>query len=312
MKPARVLVTGGAGFIGSHIVEHLTAGGAEVTVVDNLATGTIDHLPGGVRFVEGDIRDEPLMTELAAAAHAVFHLAAQVGVRDSYDQSRTDADTNIIGTLSVLRACRNSPVRRFVYASSMAVYADSPDGSPLSEDGPLEPASPYGVSKLAGEKYTVLLCARMGISCSVLRYFNTFGPRQRYTPYVGVMTIFINQLLSGQPLTVFGDGRQVRDFVHVDDVARASILAMSAQQSPLILNIGTGTGTAVEEIARMLKERISPRAGLSYCDQPPGEPRISIADTARAAELIGFTAQRSLQDTLDDIISFNKAARERA
>ncbi|MBA3534576.1 MAG: SDR family NAD(P)-dependent oxidoreductase, partial [Ardenticatenales bacterium] len=219
------LVTGGAGFIGSRVARRLLEAGWRVTVLDNLSMGTRETLPDGVNFVEGDVRDTDLVREVTRGVEAIFHLAAIVSIRASVDNFYQDAQVNLMGTLNLLEAAVRNGVPRFIYASSMAVYADAPTPTPISESHPTQPVSPYGIAKLAGEQYVLNLAQQFGFEGVVLRYFNTFGPGQSFTPYVGVTTIFIRRLLQGESLTIFGDGEQRRDFVHVVDVAAATVAA---------------------------------------------------------------------------------------
>ncbi|HEX6135386.1 MAG TPA: NAD-dependent epimerase/dehydratase family protein, partial [Longimicrobiales bacterium] len=206
----RALVTGGAGFIGSRVVRDLLARGMEVTVLDDLSTGRREAVPAGAGLVEGDVRSEADVRAGLDGADAVFHLAAKVSVRDSFDRFYEDADTNILGTANVLRCLEPGVVRRFVLASSMAVYDESGPGRTVSEDHPCRPLSPYGVGKRTAEQLAEQVLAHKHIDFTTLRYFNTFGPGQRFTPYVGVITIFINRLLAGEAPVVFGDGMQRR------------------------------------------------------------------------------------------------------
>lgn len=306
MKFKHALVTGGAGFIGSHITERLLAEGLSVTVVDNLTVGSRQNVPQNAHFVEGDIRNSSLIKKLVKTTDIVFHQAAKVSIRASVEQCYQDADNNLMGTLNLLRACSGSNIKKIIFASSMAVYADSPNPAPVKEDYLLEPLSPYGIAKLASEKYCLLLCKEYGIDCTILRYFNTFGPRQTFTPYVGVITIFINRLLRGEPPKIFGDGKQMRDFVYVGDIANANILAMHCEPTGEILNIGTGKATTVSEIAELLRTSINPAIPVQYEEEQPGELRISFADISRAREKIGYAPQWGLQDKIGEVINYIK------
>jgi UDP-glucose 4-epimerase len=296
------LVTGGAGFIGSHIVQQLLEEGLNVTVVDDLSMGSRNNVPSDARFVEGNIRDLSLMRKLAGEADVVFHQAAKVSVRISLDQSFEDAETNLMGTLNMLRACQGNRVKKFIYASSMAVYSDSKEAVPINEEAPKDPISPYGVAKLAAERYCLLMAQQYGLDCMVLRYFNTFGPRQTFTPYVGVITIFINKLLAGESPVIFGDGNQLRDFVYVGDIARANILAMKSEATQEVINIGTGRSTSVNEVAALLQSRINPAIEVLHEDEQPGELKISFPDISRATEKIGYKPQWSLDQKIDEVI----------
>ncbi|MEM4724866.1 MAG: NAD-dependent epimerase/dehydratase family protein, partial [Candidatus Hadarchaeum sp.] len=245
----RALVTGGAGFIGSHLVERLLQEGLQVIVLDDLSMGKRENVPNGAEFVLGDVRDPAVVSAALSGVDAVFHLAARVSIRASVAGFYEDAETNLMGTLNVLRACASAGIKKFIYASSMAVYADSAEPVPIPETHPTVPISPYGVAKLASERYAMLVAAQSGFQAVALRYFNTYGPRQSFTPYVGVITIFIQRLLRGEPPLIFGDGEQCRDFVYVGDVVEATYRALVSSVEGEVFNIGSGVGTSVNQIA---------------------------------------------------------------
>ncbi|MBI3942791.1 MAG: NAD-dependent epimerase/dehydratase family protein [Chloroflexi bacterium] len=303
--PGCIVVTGGAGFIGSHVVKQLLERGEKVVVLDDLSVGSPDRVPEGAQLRVGDIRDAVALKEVLAGCHTVCHLAARVSVRASVEQMLGDADVNLMGMLQVLSACLNQGVRRLIIASSMAVYADAPDATPIKESHAQSPASPYGISKLAAEKYCHLMGQLKGLEVVVLRYFNTFGPGQTYTPYVGVITIFIRRLLEGQPPVIFGDGLQTRDFVHVDDVAWATTQAVYLPVAGETFNIGTGVGTTVNEVAGYLCQRLGPGIQPEYAPAQPGELRFSVADITRARLSLDYQPRFSLVDHLDEVISYH-------
>lgn len=304
MKYRHALVTGGAGFIGSHITEMLLEKGLRVTVLDNLSVGKRENVPSGATLIEGDIGDLKLARKLTGECDIIFHEAARVTIRASVDTCYEDAQTNLMGTINMLRACENSAVRKFILASSMAVYSDSPSVRPVEESFSKEPLSPYGISKLAAEQYVHLLCRINGIDSIVLRYFNTFGPRQTFTPYVGVITIFINKLLRNEPPVIFGDGEQLRDFVYVGDIARANILAMESGSDGITVNIGTGIPTSVNQIAQLLIGRLTPGITPEFGPARPEELKISYPDIALANKLIGYLPQYRLEDKIDEVIAY--------
>ncbi len=303
-SPRKALVTGGAGFIGSHLVRALLADGLEVTVLDDLSMGKLANIPATARFVRGDVRSPEDVMRAIEGADIVFHEAARVSIRASVKEFVGDADTNFMGTLNLLQCCAGSAVKRLVFASSMAVYADSASPTPIDEAHATEPISPYGIAKLAAEKYCLQLARHMGISCHVLRYFNTYGPGQAFTQYVGVITIFIRRLLQGEPPGIFGDGEQRRDFVHVNDIVAANMLSMKSPIESGLYNVGTGIATSVNEVAALLCERIDPRARPQYFAAHPGELRNSIADTGRIRAALGFRAQETLAGRIDELIDF--------
>jgi len=306
MTYEKALVTGGAGFIGSHLVEQLLRNGLEVTVLDNLSTGRRSNLPPEVDLILGDVRDPAIVLAAVSGADVVLHLAARVSIRASVDDFWQDAETNLVGTLNVLRACVSREVRKLVYASSMAVYADAPQPVPVSEDHATAPISPYGIAKLASERYVTLVAGQSGFDAVALRYFNTYGPRQTFTPYVGVITIFIRQLLRGEQPVIFGDGEQCRDFVYVGDIVDATVRAMTSDVSGEVFNVGSGRGMSVNHIAALLCERLAPQITPQHVAAHPGELRNSIANIDKARRLLGYEPHGRLEDRIDEVIAWNR------
>ena len=305
--PGRALVTGGAGFIGSHLARALLAQGRAVTVLDDLSMGRRENVPEGADFVHGDVRSGDDVRRALEGADVVFHEAARVSIRSSVKEFYRDADTNFMGTLNLLQCCAGSGVRKLVFASSMAVYADSDSPAPIAEDHATEPIAPYGIAKLAAEKYCLQLARDMGIACHVLRYFNTYGPGQTFTPYVGVITIFIRRLLQGERPGIFGDGEQQRDFVHVSDVVAANLLALASPLERGVFNVGTGRATSVNDIASLLCSRIAPELRPVHLDAHPGELRYSIADIGRIASALGYRPAATLAQRIDEVIDFYRS-----
>ncbi len=301
----KALVTGGAGFIGSRIVRRLLDRGIEVSVIDDLSMGRIENVPQGVEFLKASILDVSALRRAVAGADVVFHNAARVSIRDSFDSVYHDAETNVMGTVMVLKTAGRAGIKKFIYASSMAVYSDR-EPKPLKEEAMLEPLSPYGTGKLAGEFYTVQMGRHYGFDTVALRYFNTFGPGQTFTPYVGVITIFINELLHGRRPVIFGSGEQSRDFVYVEDVAEANIRAMESSVSGCAINVGTGRPTTVNDVARLLIEKLSPGMEPEYGPPREGEPGDSFADTERIKEVLGFVPPPSLEERIDEVIEWNR------
>jgi UDP-glucose 4-epimerase len=298
--PARVLVTGGAGFIGSHVARTLMAAGREVTVLDNLSVGARSVVPDGVRFVEGDIRSTDAVRDALTGVDAVIHLAAQVTIRGSFDRFYEDLDTNLMGTANIVRCVDPDRVRWFTLASSMAVYSDAPDATPVTEAHATQPISPYGVGKLAAEQVCRQMLDQIGVPFTALRFFNTFGPGQTYTPYVGVITIFVTRLLRGEPLVIFGDGEQQRDFVHVDDITAG--VTMSLGRAAGTFNLGTGRGTSLNTLAAGLVARLAPGAEVVHEPARSGELRFSVADIAAARHAFGYAPSRTVDADLDGVI----------
>ena len=309
MRYKKVLVTGGAGFIGHHLVQALLARGTDVVVLDDLSMGARSNVPPSARLIEGNVLDPLTVKRALDGVDAVFHLAARVTIRGSMASFVEDAQTNIMGALTVLRGCAQASVGAFVLASSMAVYADSPRPEPLPETYTTEPISPYGIGKLASEKYVRLVCSETKIKNTCLRFFNTYGPGQGLTPYVGVMTIFINRLLAGQAPIIFGDGQQCRDFVYVGDIVAGCLLALDADASGESFNIGSGQGATVNTLADLLCRRINPKLSPIHEPAHAGEMRNSIADISKARSVLGFAPQGRLETQLDDIIAWNAARR---
>jgi UDP-glucose 4-epimerase len=303
------LVTGGAGFIGQHLVRSLLERDARVVVLDNLSMGRRENVPADARLVEGDVRDTALLEQLLPGVDVVFHLAARVTIRGSMTRFVEDAETNIMGTLSVLQACARRQVGQIILASSMAVYSDAPAPVALAETYPTEPISPYGAGKLAAERYARLICAGAGIRQTSLRFFNTYGAGQGLTPYVGVMTIFINALLSGKPPVIFGDGEQCRDFVFVGDIVQGCLHAVEHGGHGDVYNLGSGQGTTINTLANMLCRRIEPSLSPVHGPAASGELRNSIADINRARTALNYAPRGRLETQLDDIIAWNSARR---
>lgn len=310
MKFNRALVTGGAGFIGSHIVEALLSDGIEPVVLDDFSIGSKENVPPGIKIIEADILDEKQLRLALEGIDVVFHEAARVSIRASVANFYTDAHVNIMGTLNLLKAITKSKVKKLIYASSMAVYGEA-KALPINEDHPLNPISPYGISKMAGEKYCLELGKTMDIDVVALRYFNTYGIRQTLTPYVGVITIFINRLLEGRSPIIFGTGEQIRDFVSVKDVARANILAIKGDYRSEVSNVGTGKGTSVNQLADFLIEYFGGKAIKKYAPEQLGEPENSIADISKIQRVMGFEAKDRLKDEIPYIIEWIKSNKEK-
>jgi UDP-glucose 4-epimerase len=309
----KALVTGGAGFIGSNLSDALLARGDEVIVVDDLSTGRRENLDGalaaGAKLVEADIRDRAALEALARAEkpEVVFHLAAQIDVRKSIADPAFDASINIGGTANVLEAARSAGSRRIVFSSTGGAIYGEGDGQelPLAEDAPLAPEAPYGQSKFAGEGYLALYERLYGLSTIPLRLGNVYGPRQDPLGEAGVIAIFCGKLRAGERPTVFGDGKQTRDYIYVGDVVAAMLAAIKAETTGPV-NIGTGIETDVLELVKQLGE-----LGGSKSFEPELAPprtgevqRISI-DPARAERELGWRPQMGLEDglrqTLDSI-----------
>jgi UDP-glucose 4-epimerase len=280
----RAVVTGGAGFIGSHVVDALVAGGHEVTVIDNLSSGRRENVNSQAKFLEHDIR-EPFVID----ADAVFHLAAQADVVTSVEQPTYDAEVNVIGTLRVLEAAKEAQV---VFTSTGgAIYGECEQ--PAREDDPRLPLAPYGTSKLAGEEYLATWNRLHGTGHVALRLANVYGPRQLPTLEGGVIAIFLDRMAAGQETVVFGDGLQSRDFVHVADVARAMIAAVGAV--PGVYNVGTGVATTIVDLHSMCRRASETTGEPTFADPRPGEIRRSVLDPTAAQRELGWQAETPLE-----------------
>lgn len=309
----RACVTGGAGFIGSKLAAALLDRGIEVRVIDDLSVGKAANVPAGAELITGSILDRDLVSAAIDRCDVVFHLAARVAIRSSFDFLIEDTQTNVAGTATVLRAAQQSgSVRRVVATSSMAVYSDSPDGRLVAETHPPVPISPYGASKLCSEFLTHQMCAASGIDSVVVRLFNTYGVGQRLSPYVGVITIFCNRLAAGERPTIFGDGEQRRDFVHVSDIVRGFLCALEAPVTGETFNIGTGVATSVNHVLAQLQKVLGTSLAPVYAPAVAGELRHSVADIAKARRLLGYEPQQvfasAVASVAEEIVASSRPA----
>jgi len=307
----RVLVTGGAGFIGSHIADAYLAAGDEVWIVDNLSSGRRENLPGDAHFVELDIRDPEIRNLFREVRFdLVNHHAAQIDVRVSVLDPARDASINLLGLLNLTEAAIEVGTKRFVYVSSGGVVYGEPEEVPTPEIAPKLPLSPYGVTKLTGEYYLNYYRVVRGLSYVAVRYSNVFGPRQDPHGEAGVVAIFCNRLLSDEPLTIFGDGEQTRDYVFVRDVVAANMLSSNVSMGDgegldaRAFNVGTGVGTSVNQLAQVLESIAENAPGRVPQPERPGELRHS---TLNASVLKGhgwtpaFTLEQGLRETYEYI-----------
>jgi nucleoside-diphosphate-sugar epimerase len=299
----KALVTGGAGFIGSTIAGRLLARGDAVVVLDDLTSGYRENLPDGADFVHGDVRDEGLVTSAAAGCSAVFHLAASVGNKRSIDDPRHDADVNLGGMVSVLQAARANDIAKVVFSSSAGIFGELKT-LPIAEDHPQDPDSPYGVSKLAAEKLALVYNKLYDMRNVCLRYFNVYGPHQRFDAYGNVIPIFVTRALEGRDLVVFGDGEQTRDFVHVRDVAAANLAAADTAAAAGVFNIGSATRVTINWLAETVVQIVGAGAGITYGPERPGDVRDSLADVAKAAAAFGFEPSVELGPGLEEYVSW--------
>jgi UDP-glucose 4-epimerase len=297
----RALVTGGAGFIGSHVVDALLARGDEVHVVDNLATGSHANLAAGAELHELDIRD-PAVEALGAELRpdVVLHLAAQADVGTSVERPVYDAEVNVIGTVHVLEAARAAGARVVFTSSGGAIYGECDE--PATEEHARLPLSPYAISKLAGEEYIAGWNRLHGTSHVVLRLANVYGPRQIPELEGGVVAIFLDRLARGETCTIFGDGAQVRDFVHVSDVAAAFLRA--AETGTGTYNVGTGVATTVADLYRACATAAGVDAEPNFAEARPGDLRRSVIDASRAQRELGWRAETPLPDGIARTLAY--------
>jgi UDP-glucose 4-epimerase len=309
----KILVTGGAGFIGSNLVKRLSLDGHEVTVLDNLLSGyrcNIDPFPG-VRFVEGDVREEAAVADAIKGAEVVFHLAASVGNKRSIDHPITDAEINVIGTLRVLEAARRNGVRKIVTSSSAGIFGELKT-LPIREDHAVEPDSPYGCTKLCKEKECLAYAKLYDIEAVCLRYFNVYGPNQRFDAYGNVIPIFAFKMLRGEVLTIFGDGEQTRDFVNVHDVVQANIKAAHAVGVSGAFNLGSAERITINALVDFLREASGIEPKVVHGPPRPGDVRHSLADISAARRAFGFEPAVSLQEGLKEYMDWAKEEAKRS
>ena len=304
----KVLVTGGAGFIGSHVADRLVADGHDVVILDDLSTGHVEHLQANARFYQMDLHS-PWIDELfrIERPEAVVHEAAQASVRRSVEDPVFDAGVNVLGTAALLQASVQHGVRRFLFASTGgALYGDA-DVTPTPEDYPTLPVSPYGASKLAAEVYLRTFHAMHGLSYSALRYANVYGPRQDPHGEAGVVAIFTRRLLSGEKARINGDGKQTRDFVYVGDVAEANSRALVSDAIGSF-NVGTGIETDISTIFQLLKRLTSSSQPEEHGPPLPGEQRRSVVDARKIEKALGWKPKTSLQAGLDATVQYFREA----
>ncbi len=313
----RVLVTGGAGFIGSHIAETYLAAGWEVVILDDLSRGHERNVPSGARFVRADVRSPEARKLLADGGFTVLnHHAAQIDVRVSVDEPALDASINVVGLVNLLDGAGAGGVKRVVFASSGGVVYGDPETVPTPETAPKAPISPYGVSKLAGEYYMRALAALRGFEAIAMRYANVFGPRQDPKSEAGVVSIFVSRLLENRPLTVFGNGLQTRDYVFVRDVARANVLASTAKVpagadiDATAFNIATGKQTSVLELAELVGKAMGQKPVVELAEARAGELFRSSLDIGKARKVLGWKPEVGFDTGLPQLIDwFRKEGR---
>lgn len=302
----KILITGGAGFIGSNIAAFLSHKGYRIVIMDNLTSGyKINLLPlKNAVFLQKDIRDRKNLAEAARGVSLIFHLAASVGNTRSIENPVYDSSTNILGTLNVLEAARANGVDRVVFSSSAGIFGELKT-LPIREGHPQDPDSPYGVSKLAAEKLCLVYNKLYGMKNVCLRYFNVYGPHQRFDAYGNVIPIFAQRILEKKPLTIFGDGRQTRDFVNVRDVVAANVRAGGSKTARGVFNIGSGTRITINKLAERM---IHYGSEVPIRHGPPraGDVRHSLADIRKARKTFGFQPSITMENGLREYLEWFK------
>lgn len=306
---ARVLVTGGAGFIGSHLCTRLHAEGHEVRALDNLSSGHRSNLAGvDVDLIVGDLRDHDAVEAAVDGADVVLHHAAIASVQYSVEHPLEEQEVNVVGTLRLLEAARHAGVRRVVFAASAAAYGTD-ETVPKQESMPPCPVSPYGLSKVAGEQYCRIWSESFDLETVCLRYFNIFGPRQDpASPYSGVISIFAKRMIDGQAPVVHGDGGQTRDFTSVDNVVDANLAAMRAPDaSGRLYNIGTGRGVSVNELVAALNDALGTSLEAQHGPPRAGDVRMSLADITAARQDLGYEPRVGFEEGLQRTIEWMRS-----
>ena len=298
----KYVITGGAGFIGSHIAEYLSGEGHQVVVLDSLRTGFESNLNGlNVQFEKGDIRDEKLVNELVEGANGIFHLAALVSVPESLLKLKECIDINTIGTINILEAAKNNFGCKVVLSTSAANYGNNPVLPKVETMSP-EPMTPYAITKLDGEYYLKMYQDQYNVPTTSLRYFNVFGPRQNpKSAYAAAVPIFINKALQNKPITIYGDGLQTRDFIYVKDVVKANILASTVGNETY--NVALGHSTSVLELAEKIIEITNSKSEIQFLEERPGDIKHSKANPSKFNEL-GFKPDYSIEKALEETIEF--------
>jgi UDP-glucose 4-epimerase len=309
-----VLVTGGAGFIGSHLVDSLVSAGCKVAVLDNLSSGNyanLKHLEGKFAFYRDDIRNQRAISTAAEGCEVIFHLAAIVSVPQTIEDPVESDAVNDTGTLLVLDTARRKKARRVIFSGSCAVYGDD-RRLPKQEDMNPKPQSPYAVQKLAGEYYARVYYELYGLEAVALRYFNVYGPRQDpLSPYSGVISIFMAKALHNEPAVIYGDGNQSRDFIYVQDVVRANLLAAAAKGvGGQVMNIGTGRSVVIKQLWKSICALSGQNLEPEYAPKRPGDIVKSVAGIGSAKALLGFEPEISFEKGLESTFEWYRKSQK--
>ena len=306
----RALVTGGSGFIGSNIVKLLLENNYDVRVVDNLSSGYLINIldyvnEGRVEFCGGDVTKIETFDSAMENVDVVFHLAASVGRQRSLDNPQLDSEVNLLGTVNVLESMRRHEVPRIVYSSSAAMFGELITPT-IDENHPQNADSPYGVSKLAAEKMILAYSGIYDITGVCLRYFNIYGVNQRFDLYGNVIPIFAKRIFSGEPITIYGDGSQTRDFVNATDVARANLMASLSDNGTDVYNLGSGDSVTINWLAETMQRIANREVGIIYAPERPADVKHCKANASKAANVLGFKAEVELEDGLEKYLDWYK------
>lgn len=304
MEIQKALVTGGAGFIGSNLVKLLLDKGWEVKILDNFSTGNRQNTINlDIEIIEGDICDPESAKLACKGVDVVFHMAASVGRQRSIDNPQLDSVTNLIGTINILEGMRAHSVKSIIYSSSAAIFGELIAPS-IDENHPINPDSPYGVSKLAAEKMILAYAGIYGITAVCLRYFNIYGVNQRFDAYGNVIPIFAKNIFAGEKITIYGDGEQTRDFLNVKDVANANYLAATKTRGTGVFNLGSGGSITINKLAEMMQRFSGIEVGIRYAPMRSADVLHCKALTARAENKLGFKPTVSLEDGLREYLDW--------
>jgi UDP-glucose 4-epimerase len=298
------MVTGGCGFIGSHIVDAYVAKGHDVVIIDNLSTGNINNLNPRAKFYEEDINSDLDKIFRREKFELINHHAAQINVRTSVDDPVYDARINVLGTVNLLKFASKYAIKRFVYASSGGAVYGEPEQYPINEGMPLNPLSPYGASKVAAEHYITTFARLYGMDYVIFRYSNVYGPRQIIKSEAGVISIFIDRIFRNESCSVYGDGKQIRDYVYVGDIVAANMLALNC--APNIFNIGTNVETSVNDLIDIFSKILKKDVAHQHVDPRPGEVQRNVLDYRHAWSVIQWQPKTQLKDGIAETFEYFK------
>ncbi len=303
----KTLVTGGAGFIGSNLAKQLLIDGHDVIILDNLSSGYSSNLKtlDSAYFIEGDIRDEVKVKEAMKGVEVVFHLAASVGNKRSIDYPKIDADINVMGTLNILEEAKKSGVRKIVASSSAGIFGELKT-LPIKEDHPIDPDSPYGSSKLCMEKECLSFAKVFDLEAICLRYFNVYGPNQRFDAYGNVIPIFAFKMLNAENISIYGDGEQTRDFINVKDVVQANIKAAMTTGVSGAFNTGSGTRISINKLVQILENVSGIKPKIEFTSPRIGDVKHSLADISLAKKMFDFNPTIQIEEGLSEYMHWAK------